>query len=355
MGLVGPVTSINCSQLISELLTHHCIYINDSNNILRNKIDDDDSLLRCTPSFTIIGTMKSGTGELMNWLNLHPLMQSGKGVDGRREVHFFGSPNFDKSTCPLLDYICHFSISNKVLANAKAVQLELNTFHEEASSFALRFDLEVKSKPSNDLSIFTFDKSPNYIRESIALTQIAKTVPNAKLLVLLRDPADRAYSEFRHHCLRGRYRRLTESVTILSCPKLSMHSFTISEFNGLVHEGERSHKTRRNHSSSDSVLHFLSGSVVNKEILECYVAKGNPVDLSTEVPIPVEELARLLGPLSRRCSYIDFASYYFGPNHIIASISIENKPIMRGWAWEEYTHGLYFEQIQQVLQWYVLI
>ena len=33
---------------------------------------------RCLPSFMIIGTMKSGTGELMTWLNRHPNLQSGK-------------------------------------------------------------------------------------------------------------------------------------------------------------------------------------------------------------------------------------------------------------------------------------
>ena len=32
---------------------------------------------RCLPSFLIIGTMKSGTGELMAWLNRHPNLQSG--------------------------------------------------------------------------------------------------------------------------------------------------------------------------------------------------------------------------------------------------------------------------------------
>lgn len=33
--------------------------------------------LRCLPSFLIIGAMKSGTGDLMDWLNLHPNLQSG--------------------------------------------------------------------------------------------------------------------------------------------------------------------------------------------------------------------------------------------------------------------------------------
>ena len=49
----------------------------------------DDSPLRCLPSFVIAGTMKSGTGVLMRWLNIHPHVQSGRGEDGSNEIHFF--------------------------------------------------------------------------------------------------------------------------------------------------------------------------------------------------------------------------------------------------------------------------
>lgn len=41
-------------------------------------VRESDSLgFRCLPSFLIIGAMKSGTGQLMDWLNLHPNLQSG--------------------------------------------------------------------------------------------------------------------------------------------------------------------------------------------------------------------------------------------------------------------------------------
>jgi hypothetical protein len=42
-------------------------------------VKESDSLgFRCLPSFLIIGAMKSGTGQLMDWLNLHPNLQSGR-------------------------------------------------------------------------------------------------------------------------------------------------------------------------------------------------------------------------------------------------------------------------------------
>src|SRR5580704_8422377 len=38
---------------------------------------------------------------------------------------------------------------------------------------------------------------PNYFGEDIARERIAKDVPNAKIVVTLRDPVDRAYSSYR--------------------------------------------------------------------------------------------------------------------------------------------------------------
>jgi hypothetical protein len=45
-------------------------------------VKESDSLgLRCLPSFLIIGAMKSGTGQLMDWLNFHPNLQSGRNCE----------------------------------------------------------------------------------------------------------------------------------------------------------------------------------------------------------------------------------------------------------------------------------
>ena len=62
------------------------IHNNNINNYCSKIIPDSGTCVkessflgfRCFPSFLIIGTMKSGTGELMNWLNKHPNLQSGE-------------------------------------------------------------------------------------------------------------------------------------------------------------------------------------------------------------------------------------------------------------------------------------
>ena len=76
---------------------------------------------------------------------------------------------------------------------------------------------------------YTFDKSPDYIRDLRKLQQIATMLPSAKLILLVRNPTSRAYSGiatcqvyilclilvgFQHNCRHHRYRRLLHSVHV---------------------------------------------------------------------------------------------------------------------------------------------
>ena len=87
--------------------------------------------------------MKSGTGELMRWLNLHPMLSSGKSPLGRNEVHFFDTNIYDKSHCKLIEY-----------AKLFPVQYNLNYTNQKR--------VLVASEKS-----VTFDKSPSYIRNKV--------------------------------------------------------------------------------------------------------------------------------------------------------------------------------------------
>jgi len=322
LGLTGTSDFSNCSSFTTNTnrWVDRCIYV--TNNVLNQSYPTMTNKWMCIPSFIIIGTMKSGTGELMRWLNLHPLMQSGSSDKGRRkEVHFFGSANFDQSTCPLLDYIHHFSVTERVLSNARQ---------------------GTKSKPY--MNVFMFDKSPNYIRDKHALKQMHAIVPDAKLLVILRNPVDRAYSEFRHHCLRNRYRRLitandtTISVECSANKVKSNSTTTTSVDKNFAFEGK---------------YYFQTGSIVRKEIVGACRVESVERSSDRRTPMSVQELERILEPLNlRRCSYADFAAYYFGPKYSTNNSNTVFGSVLDGWAKEEYTHGLYHEQIQRVLQWY---
>ena len=122
--------------------------------------------------------MRSGTGALMRALNRHPRLRSGRGEGGGREVHFFSSLRKDEE---LHDYVYRFPLL------------------PEAEARGMQF----------------FDKSPDYMRSKAALRQLHLVVPSAKLIVILRDPARRAISEFHHNCRHGRYVVLAASRTIL--------------------------------------------------------------------------------------------------------------------------------------------
>ena len=146
--------------------------------------------IRCLPSFIIAGTMKSGTGELMRWLDRHPFLKVGKGkllekdkVFETNEVHYFGEA-YLKSTCKWLSYLHFFP----------------------------DFGLVDDSLESSIKNIYTFEKSPDYIRSEEKLKQMKTLLPNIRLIIILRNPVTRAISSFDHNCRHGRYIRLLIDV-----------------------------------------------------------------------------------------------------------------------------------------------
>jgi hypothetical protein len=48
------------------------------------------------------------------------------------------------------------------------------------------------------------EETPSYIRDEVAPRRIAETVPNAKLLFILRNPVDRAFSHYWHEKSKGK-------------------------------------------------------------------------------------------------------------------------------------------------------
>mmetsp|Transcript_38645 Transcript_38645/g.74090 ORF Transcript_38645/g.74090 Transcript_38645/m.74090 type:complete len:444 (+) Transcript_38645:361-1692(+) len=119
---------------------------------------------RCLPSAIIAGIEKGGTGELKAWLSAHPKINM-----VMSEIRFFNRPNPSGSLGPYL-----------------------------RSGFCLSEEHRLSGS-------ITMEKSPSYMMAYCdAAPRIARALPSAKLVVLLRDPASRAYSSFHHHCQRGR-------------------------------------------------------------------------------------------------------------------------------------------------------
>ncbi|BAO76194.1 sulfotransferase domain-containing protein [Winogradskyella sp. PG-2] len=110
------------------------------------------------PNFIVAGVAKCGTSSLCNYLNLHPDVFMTK----PKELNFFGREG----------------VENKLEAYGK---------HFEGS--------EGKIAGEGSVSYMLYSK--------LAAQQIKTYIPNVKLIVMLRNPLDRFYSDFWYNVNRG--------------------------------------------------------------------------------------------------------------------------------------------------------
>jgi len=114
------------------------------------------------PRFIIIGAQKSGTTSMFEYLNQHPLIIKGK----RRETHFF-------------DW---------------RWQENLLTVQEQYEFYTKFFEVQVLT---DFPSLSTGESTPSYLLHSnIVIQRIKNICPWVKLIVMLRDPVARAYSQY---------------------------------------------------------------------------------------------------------------------------------------------------------------
>jgi hypothetical protein len=123
---------------------------------------------RILPSFLIVGGQRCGTNSLYAYLLEHPAVMRAL---PHQEVHYFDL-HHDRG---LRWYRGHFP----TMAWARVTGAR--TGHPA----------------------LTGESSPYYMFHPLAPERIAATLPGARLLVLLRDPVDRAYSQFHHERSRG--------------------------------------------------------------------------------------------------------------------------------------------------------
>ena len=119
---------------------------------------------RPTPSFLIIGAQKSGTTSLYEHICQHPLVLKGK----RRETHYFD-----------------WRWNNKIDISDGQRHLEcyLNFYEQQT----------LHKHPS----LISGESTPSYLLHSdIVIDRVKRVCPWVKLLVILRDPVERAYSQY---------------------------------------------------------------------------------------------------------------------------------------------------------------
>ncbi len=128
------------------------------------------------PSFLIIGAQRCGTTSLFRSLMQHPRIRP----PVKKEIHYFD----DQYGLGLDWYRSHFP----------PVRL---------------FE-----------GLITGEASPYYLFHPLAPSRVAEVYPDMKLIVLLRNPVDRAWSHYHHNRRRGRESRSFEDALAMEARQL---------------------------------------------------------------------------------------------------------------------------------------
>ena len=123
--------------------------------------------MRALPDFLVIGGMRCGSSSLHAWLGGHPDLE----LPDLKEIHYFDF-RYDRG---LGWYRSHFPLTSK--------------------------------------GVTTFETTPSYMVHPLAAERAVELLPDARLVALLREPARRAWSHYRHRRSMGyEHRSFEEAV-----------------------------------------------------------------------------------------------------------------------------------------------
>ena len=166
--------------------------------------------LRLLPGFLIVGAQRCGTTSMYRALAEHPSVRKAVLHKG---VHYFDM-NYDRG---LSWYRAHFPLARR-----------------SGGSRPLR-------PPPTPL---TFESSPYYLFHPLAAERIAADLPGVKLIVLVRDPVERAYSAHAHEFARGFETEPFESAIGLEPGRLDGEAERIAAEPGYLSHSHQHHAYR---------------------------------------------------------------------------------------------------------------
>ncbi|NEQ70187.1 MAG: sulfotransferase domain-containing protein [Symploca sp. SIO2D2] len=123
---------------------------------------------RVKPSFIIAGAQKAGTTSLYYYLSQHRRIRA----SFKKEIHYFDG----------------------------GLNPEIDTFQQGERWYRSHFPL----KASMRLNQMAFEASPLYLHNPLSADRIASFDSNIKIIVILRNPVERAISHYFHEKRRGR-------------------------------------------------------------------------------------------------------------------------------------------------------
>ena len=116
-----------------------------------------DSAEKTLPNFLIVGAMKAGTSSIYNYLRQHPSIY----MSPIKEPHYFSYDGIKVSRRQITTLVDYCAL-----------------FRRAASDHAVG------------------EASTTYLSSTVAAERIARYMPNVKLISILRDPVERAYSHY---------------------------------------------------------------------------------------------------------------------------------------------------------------
>ena len=119
--------------------------------------------LRALPDFLVIGAQRCGTSSLYTYLGRHPRVIPSL----RKEVEYLSTRFGEGENW----YRAHFPLQARLVASRI-----------------------MRGNPAQ-----TFEATPDYLLDPRAPRRAAELLPGVRILVLLRDPVERAYSQYMHN------------------------------------------------------------------------------------------------------------------------------------------------------------
>eukprot|EP00210_Caulerpa_lentillifera_P004378 g4176.t1 len=180
-----------------------------------------------------IGVQKGGTTTLYSYFQKHPQI-----LGGAKEMHYFDRMNL--TTNSYKNYLTRWKENREI----RKARLKNNTKQSEVPTLENNGQL--------------FEITPSYFLIPFAACRLKYFTPNAKFIVLLREPASRAHSGFNH--IRNYNRRL---------PQEERPDWISKPFHQIALEGIRIIK-------SDPSCNFVSGlgNITYNDCVQCLMMLG---------------------------------------------------------------------------------
>jgi len=243
------------------------------------------SRLRCLPNTIIVGAQKAGTSSLYGYLTQHPDILG----SNRKEVHYF-----DGGTDPRVD-----------------------NFEKGEQWYRAHFPLKAKTSRRTRI----LEATPSYLFVPHGPSRIAALVPNVKMIVVLREPVERAISHYFYELHNGREDRpimkaLTEEEGLLE-PIWRTRNYKSRELLQYSYKarGRYAEQLARffGYFARDQLL-ILSSKSLFKTTTEALSRTLDFLGLNSDVPIP-DKSARNVGTYNSPVEkdVIEYLENYFAP------------------------------------------